>query len=157
MRSHYFESHFIRKSSKIKVRQDLPFWKIRSSASINWQGVTRHRAGPSVMTVSQRFERPNGASIEGKNAECSQRATGFAVVGGPQRFSRIFNHRNIVCLTQFQQWVEVGALTVQIHNNDGFRERVLFPSIAQCPFQCCRRHIPRGRFRVDKDRFCALV
>jgi len=91
-------------------------------------------------------------AIERIDAGSAKTAAGTALVTGPQRFSRVFQHRHAVALAQRQQGVHVGALPIQVDQHHAARQAVFPPRPFERALQCCRRHVPAAGLGVDEHR-----
>ena len=75
------------------------------------------------------------------------------MIDGSQTLCSIFDHRNMMCITDLHNSVHVCRKTIEVNRHNCLYIRIFFKR----PLQCIRGHVPGLIITVDKDRHRILI
>jgi hypothetical protein len=96
-------------------------------------------------------------AVEGKDAGFAEDPGRIAFVSRPQRFGRILNHRHAVLPAGGQNRFQVGALAIEVDDNDRFRQPARVGPRRQRFGQQVRVHVPAFPLAVYEGGPAAFI
>ena len=90
-------------------------------------------------------------AVEGKRRQCTERARGPSLVGRPQRFGRVLQHRHLAAAAGVEDRIHVGALAVEVDCDHRARPSSAPDAIGEGFGEERRAHHPGRRVAVDED------
>src|SRR6516165_9137606 len=96
-------------------------------------------------------------AVKGKDAAMALYSNLASVVSRPERLGRILDDRDVVTRTDIQDRLIIGALTVEIHDDNRAWQTAICCAQIQLLTQQRRIDIPGRLFRIDEDRRSAFV
>ena len=76
---------------------------------------------------------------------------------GAQGFGGVFEHRHTIAAAEREDGIHVGALTIEVHHDDGAGQSVSLGSLAESVFQDVRIQVPGGVVAIEKNRLGAEI
>lgn len=96
-------------------------------------------------------------AVEGEDAGATEGSRRLTLVGGPQRFGGVFEQDDAVTLAKGLDGGDVGALAVEVDEDERFGQAITFRAAGEEVGQQVRVHVPGGGVAVYEDGTSADV